>query len=350
LLSTFSIWDARVDDAILANTEIAFDQLTQFVLADIRGPVIVRAQQKSIALTPDAFRATATALRENTSVSDTECSNPSEALTQLLCQAGRGDLRAYRNDIERLYSAERPVVTTASTKDSQITVTAASKEHDKYLKTLSRCALKDEDKAFPCISLAMEKRRAVLVARLVSTRPLEPGARALYVSAKAPLAQLVASDARLAALSPLLVDGTVPVLMAYFDDDQSLKARGVVPHTDGAQCIASFARAPQPVKKSKRKKQKQKPVPAANAGFLTWASGAEFTIGAAAKPKKLKPKKSKKRKAANGEGTAAPIAPVGCDSASLSSGSLVRLPISENEFDKLWVNAVQRSPIFTPAS
>jgi uncharacterized protein YjbI with pentapeptide repeats len=349
LLSTFSIWDARVDDAILANTEIAFDQLTQFVLADIRGPVIVRAQQKSIALAPDAFRVTATALRDSAAVTNTECNNPPEPLAQLLCQAGRGNLRASRDDIERLYAAERPVATATAVPVSQITVTAASKEHDKYLKTLRRCALKDEEKAFPCIAVAMEKRRAVLVGRLVSTRPLEPGARALYVSTKAPLAQMVANDSRLAALSPLLVDGSVPVLMAYFDDDQALQARGVVPHSDGAQCVASFASLPKTAKKTKGKKQKKKQAQAPAPTFLTWMTGAEFTVGTAVKPKKVKPKKSKKRNASAELASADPVAPTGCNSAALSSGPLVRLPISENEFDRLWVNAVQREPMLVPA-
>jgi uncharacterized protein YjbI with pentapeptide repeats len=349
LLSTFSIWDARVDDAILADTEIAFDQLTQFVLADIRGPVIVRAQQKSITLAPDAFRVTANALRESSTVADTECSNPPEPLAQLLCQAGRGDLRAYRDDIERLYNAGRPQPTDAGTSPSQITVTAATKEHDKYLKTLRRCALKEESKAFPCIGLAMEKRRAVLVGRLVSTRPLEPGARALYVSTKAPMAQMVASDMRLAALSPLLVDGSVPVLMAYYDDDQALQARGVVPHADGAQCVANFTAVPPPTaKKPKRKKQKQNAAPAP--AFFAWVSGAEFMVGTVTKPKKVKQKKSRKKKASAQVAVAAPVTPTGCNSAALSSGPLVRLPISENEFDRLWVNIVQRDPALAPAS
>lgn len=349
LLSTFSIWDARVDDAILADTEIGFDQLTHFFLADIRGPVVVRAQQKSITLTPDAFRMTANALRETSVVTDTECNNPPEPLTQLLCQAGRSELRAYRDDIERLHAAEQPPPTAEIVSTSQIIVTAATKEHDKYLKALRRCALKEEAKAFPCITTTMEKRRAVLVGRLVSTRPLEPGARALYVSTKAPIAQVVAKDARLAALSPLLVDGSVPVLMAYFDDDKALQARGVVPHGDGAQCFTSFASMPKAVKKAKGKKQKAKKKQSAvqSHGFFAWVSGAEFTVGATATPKKAKKKKANKRKSATQELVDMPNLNAGCNDIALSSGPLVRLPISENEFDKLWVNALQREPILT---
>jgi uncharacterized protein YjbI with pentapeptide repeats len=345
LLSTFSIWDARVDDAILADTEIAFDQLTQFVPADIRGPVIVRTQQKSVTLAPDAFRLAAYALRESSAATDTECNNPPEPLAQLLCQAGRGDLRAYRDDIERLYAAERVLPPAEGSSPYQITVTAAGKEHDKYQKTLRRCALKEEVKAFPCIGVAMEKRRAVLVNRLVNTRPLEPGARALYISTRDPMAKLLANDARLSALSPLLVDGSVPVLLAYFDDDQSIQARGIVPQADGARCIANFASPPpQPTKKTKRKKQGG----ASSPGFLAWMSGAEFTVGRVAKPKKLKKKRSKNGKITIE--TAPAIAPAGCGSATLSSGPLVRLPISENDFDRIWVNIAQRKAISAPAS
>ncbi len=343
-LSTFTIWDARVDDAILANTEIAYDQLTQFALADIRGPVIVRAQQKGITLAPDAFRNTVNALRESSTIADTECNNPPEPLVELLCQAGRGDLRAYRDDIERLYAAERPRPSTERRSASLITVTAASKEHDKYLKTLRRCALKEESKAFQCIGVTMKKRRDVLVSRLVSSRPLEPGARALYVSTKNPMAKLVAKDARLAALSPLLVDGSVPVLLAYFDDDQSLQARGILPRSDGARCVTNFASLPQSGKRQKGKRQKPGKMP--SHGFLAWVSGAEFTVGSITKAKKVR----KKRKAAGEQVSTSAIAPAGCDSATLSSGPLVRLPISENEFDRLWVSVAQRETTSAAAS
>lgn len=323
-IASFSIWDAQLDDVRLDNTEIGLDQITVFSLANISGPVIIKAEKRSITLDAEAFRAAAGAIEVNRAA-DTECNNPDSALSQVFCQAGQGTLRAYRDDVNRLYESTL-APSAASTTGGAINVTAPSRVHDRYLKALKRCTLKEEDGAVSCLKLTMSKRRAVLVAQLIKAKPLEQEARALYVSVQTPLVHAVSRNPRLAGLAPLIVDSSSRVLLAYRDDDEKLVARGYAPSAEGQSCSASFA---PPGKRA----------PKGSASFAAWYSGAEFTIGASGKPKKKrKPKKVKGQMVAE----AAPAAPAGCTGI-IQSGPLVRVPISEDDFDKLWVARAAKS-------
>jgi hypothetical protein len=108
-------------------------------------------------------------------------------------------------------------------------------------------------------------------------------------------------------------------LKAHRDENARLVAHGYAPGADGTRCEASFV-------PTGKRSQKGQPT------FNAWSSGAEFTIGTATKQKK-------KRKAKRGKGDAAmsaasPVA-AGCG-AQIYSGPLVRIPISEDDFDRLW--------------
>jgi uncharacterized protein YjbI with pentapeptide repeats len=315
-ISSFSIWDAQLDDVRLDQTEISLDQITQFSGANVAGPVLIRADNKRVALAPDAFRVAAGVLGFS-KASDTECTAPDTPLTEIFCQAGRADLRAYRDDVNRMYES---TVTPTRADGATINVTAPGKAHDRYLKALRRCALKEEEAAVACIQTAIGKRRALLVAQLTATRPLEADGRALYVSVQTPLVQIVSRDVRLAGLTPLLVDSSPHMLLAYRDDDERLVARGIALSSDGQRCAASFGPS--------GKKASKKAVIGPN--FAAWSTGAEFTLGSVGKVKKKKPKKIKGQLAAPAVDVAS-----GCKTM-IRSGPLVRVPISEDDFDRLW--------------
>jgi hypothetical protein len=68
---------------------------------------------------------------------------------------------------------------------------------------------------------------------------------------------------------------------------------------------------------------------------VAWSAGAEFSTGAPGKVKKKR--KTKKNQVA----VAAPVA-TGCG-AIIESGPLVRLPISDPEFDKFWASKLAQS-------
>jgi uncharacterized protein YjbI with pentapeptide repeats len=333
-LSSFSVWDANLVDVILNNTEIALDQIPQYANAHITGPLLVRSASKRASLSPEAFRIALVALSADSASSDTECNNPDTPLLQIFCQTGQSSLRTNRDDVNRLY--ESMSIRSAKADGTIITVTAPGKDQDKYLTSLRKCALKGEDVAITCITEKMAKRRAVLVAALSERSPLEQDARALFVSAETPLVKAVSRDPRLASLTPLLIGAAPKFLLAYRDDDNLLNARGVSQSADGAQCTYGFA----PVGDSKSRKTK----PAAKA-FMAWSSGAEFFVLSNQKSKKKKTRKVKKSK--NGKVlTVAEIAPnptqTGC-SPLVQSGPLVRLPILEDDFDRLW--AAQKTKV-----
>ncbi len=339
-LATFPMWDAQYDDARLNFTEVGMDQMNMFGAAELAGPIIVRADQRKITLEPDAFRAAAAAV-QGTRVADVECKTPDGPMSEIFCQAGQSALRAYRDDVERLYqSTLKPVTNTAG--GAPIVVKGSDKVHGRYVKAMRRCALKGEGLAISCLATTMAKRREVLVAQLMKTRPLEKDAYALFVSVETPMVQAVASDPRLSAFSPLLYDSAPQVLLAYHDEDEGLLARGYMPSADGTICSASFN---QKIAKSgsgrkvKRVSKTKQPVQ----NFAAWYSGAEFSIGQPlGKPKKIKKIKKPKR------GSVAPLAPQpvlakGCSSY-IKSQPLIRVPISEDEFDKLWVARKDGAP------
>jgi uncharacterized protein YjbI with pentapeptide repeats len=336
-IHSFSIWDASLDDVQLNNTEISLDQITQFSGANVTGPVLIRADNKRVALAPDAFRLAAGVISV-AKTNDTECNNPDTALSQIFCRAGYADLRAFRDDVNRLYEASLPktIVANQAGTGSSIIVSGGGKIQNRYLQTMKRCSLKEDEQALvTCLQLTMTKRRDMLVAELMTKQPLEGEARALYVSAQTPLIQTVMRDARLAGLTPLLVDSSPNLLLAYRDENMQLVARGYAASSEGDRCPATFSQAPLGKKKRSRRGT-------IGPSFAAWSSGAEFTLGQPAQPvkKKRKPRKKKGQAVA----AAAPVvaAPIGC-AAVIKSGPLVRVPISEDDFDKLWVTRSGKS-------
>ncbi len=326
-ISSFSIWDTMLDDVRLDNTEIAVDQITQFANALVVGPVLVKLERRRVTLQPEAFKVAAQTLGTNRVASD-ECATSDVPLVQFLCQAGQAPLRADRNDIERLYQIS---VGQRRDENGQIIVQAPNSIHLRYQKAMRKCLLKEEDLARSCLAGVMAKRRTMLVAQLMKAQPLEAEARAIYVSTQTPLADAVARDTKLAGLTPLLIDLSPHVLLAYRDDNEVLQARGIGQNGAGARCQASFIAAA-PVKKSRKKA-------VAGAQFVAWASGAEFTMGTPPSLiKKKKPRKSKKKRAQ--EVVVAP--PTGCLEF-IQSGPLLRVPVSEDDFDRLWLSQQARS-------
>lgn len=329
-LGTFSLWDANLVDVILNNTEIAFDQIPQYADADVQGPLRVKSGSRQVGLSPDAFTLAATLLRAPAKP-DTECSDPATPLTQIFCQTGQSALRAQRDDIDRMYQS---IANSTRPDGSAITVTAPSKAHDRYLASLRKCALKVEDKAIPCIADIMTKRRAVLVATLIKARPLEADVRALFVNVETPMLQNISREPRLASLTPLLIDSASTYLLAYRDDDNLLNARGISQPIGGTRCMYSFATA------NDAKPRKQKP---SGPSFAAWSSGAEFAVEPFRTVKRKKVKKARKgKKAVRQTITVITTQPEtvgeGCAS-TLKSGPLIRIPISENDFDRLWVES-----------
>jgi hypothetical protein len=325
-LSSFPMWDGLFDDARLYYTEVGIDQMGMFTASEIAGPLVVKADNRQITLMPDGFRSAAAALASSR-IADTECKAPEGPVAQLFCQTGRGALRAYRDDVQRLFESSRKPVSASVLTDNSIAVTAPDKVQGRYIKTLRKCALKEEDEAIPCLQMTMAKRRTVLIEQLVKTRPLENDARALFVSVQTPMVQAIASDPRLSAFAPLMYDNASQVLLAYQDDEEGLQARGYLPLSDGQICTTSFSQNLVGGKRKKVKKNSKAPTMLA-----TWASGAEFAIGQSSG-------KNKKKKIRNKKGKLVSVkagAPTGCN-AFKQSEPLIRVPISEDEFDKLWV-------------
>ncbi len=328
-LSSFPMWDGLFDDVRLYYTEIGIDQMNMFSAAEIAGPVMVRAENRQIQLAPDAFRAAAVAIA-STRAADAECKAPEGAISQIFCQAGQGALRAYRDDVQRLFESTRRPMDASLLADNSISVTAPDKVHDRYVKALRRCALKDEDIAIPCLQMTMAKRRTVLIDQLVKTRPLEADARALYVSVQTPMVQAVASDPRLSAFAPLMFDSATQVLLAYQDDEEGLQARGYMPSTEGEVCSTTFSQRTKSAGKRKSKTKSKKTA----ITLATWNSGAEFAMGSI-------PGKVKKKKIRNKKGKLVSVrvpVPTGCGIYK-QSDPMIRVPISEDEFDKLWVTS-----------
>jgi uncharacterized protein YjbI with pentapeptide repeats len=318
-IATFPMWDVQLDDVQINNTEIAFDQIPSFRLAQIKGPVLVRAANRLIPLDADSFRTAAGAIEAASKQTDTECLNPDTALSQLFCQAGRSDLKAYRDDVTRLY--ENSIAALTTTKGNGINVTGPSKAQARYLKTLNRCVLKDDEEvAVACLMQNMSKRRAVLVGTLTKSLPLEAEARALYVDVQTPYVQTILRNPQLAKLTPLIVDSSSHMLLAYRDDNERLVARGYARGVNGQRCAASFE--PPAGKRASRA------IPA----FSAWSSGAEFTMNSMGKQKKKRKTKKGSRGAAQ---TPVAVDVTGCGQ-QIYSGPLVRVPVSEDDFDRLW--------------
>jgi hypothetical protein len=326
-LGSFALWDANLVDVVLNNTEIALDQIPQYANANVQGPLLIQSAGKQSSLSPTAFRQAVAALGAP-AAPDTECNSPSTPLAQIFCQTGQSALRAYRDDIDRLYQS----LSTKQLPDgSTITVTAPGKEQERYLSTLRKCALKAEDKAIVCISTAMAKRRAALVGTLTKSSPLEPDARALFVNAESPLLQSLSRNEQLSSLTPLMIGSSPTFLLVYQDDDKMLNARGVSQSPDGARCVYGFA----PVSLAKSRKANSK-----TSAFLAWSSGAEFAVKPAGKIKKKKVKKKRGKKQASTVAVAQPepvSAAPGC-ATSMESGPLVRVPLTEDVFDLLWAD------------
>lgn len=283
-LSSFAFWDTIFNGAKLNRTEISFDQVTQFDGAAIGGPLIIRAGRKTSAITPADFLALRTKVK---SASADSCASPATPLLRMVCASSPGDLTRLHRDVDALYRGS--VADAAKPTPAQ----------QSYQAALDGCIAKGEATARNCLAKEMNERREILIAETLREKPLERGGRALYVSNDTPFIG-VGSDTP--ALAPLFAASAQSYMLVRKDKGRALNIRAATSDTAGNRC---------PVFDNTKAK---------SAGGLTmriWATGADF-----------------KTEEANRQNQSASQC-----SARVESGPLVRIPVSDADFDALWATA-----------
>lgn len=278
-LSSFAFWDTAFEGATINRTEIGLDQLTLFHPDNIKGPLLIRHGAKSIALSQSDYPA----LRAKLAVEDGDpCRSGETAVLKLICGAASTDLLRLHRDIAALQARATTIVKPADQKA--------------YLTKLDACATREPATANDCARDEMARWRDSLMTGVQQFLPLERNSRALFVSNDT---AYVATD--IAALAPLLAGAASSYVLARSDaKGKLLDVRAVANDAAGNRCVHADS--------IKRGQQIE--------GFALriWSGGADFskTAGAAT-------------------GTAC--------TATLQSGPLMRIPVSDADFDALWAGA-----------
>lgn len=283
-LSSFAFWDADFSGAKLNKTEISLDQITQFDGAEISGPLVIRAARKSSTILPVDFMALRTRMK---TVAPDNCASPSAALFRLICASPSGDLIRLHRDIESLYSGS--VAEGAKIAPAQ----------QAYQATLEACAVKSEAAARECVAKEMNERRDALIAETLRAKPLERGGKALYVSNDTPHLTV---GAETPALATLFAASASSYMLVRKDKGRSLNIRATTSDAAGNRCSVF---------------DNTKSKSSGGLALRIWATGADFKVE--------DPDRQAQRSSQ-------------C-SAKVESGPLIRIPVSDADFDLLWAAA-----------
>lgn len=278
-LSSFAFWDTVFAGATLNRTEIGLDQLTLFNPDNIKGPLLIRHGAKSITLSQSDY----TALRAKLAVGEGDlCRAAETALLKLVCGSASTDLLRLHRDIDALHARATTIVKPADQKA--------------YQAKLEACATREPAAANDCARDEMARWRDSLITSVQQFLPLERNSRALFVSNDT---AYVATD--MAALAPLLAGAASSYVLARSDaKGKLLDVRAVANNASGSRCIHADS--------IKRGQQIE--------GFAlrVWSGGADFS-----------------KTAGTETGTHCP--------ATIQSGPLMRIPVSDVDFDALWASA-----------
>jgi uncharacterized protein YjbI with pentapeptide repeats len=280
-LSSFAFWDTAFNGAKLNRTEISLDQVTQFDGATISGPMIIRIGRKASAIAPADF---ITLLNKVTAAAPDSCASPPTPLLRVVCASSSGDLVRLQRDVDALYRG--------SVADS----TKPSPAQQSYQAALDSCVTKGETAARECIAKEMNERRDILIAEMLREKPLERGGRALYVSNDTPFVN-VGSDAP--SLAPLFAASAPSYMLVRKEKGRPLNIRAATSDSAGNRC---------PVFDNTKAKS------AGGLAMRIWATGADFKVEGADRQSNQ------------------------C-SANAKSGPLIRIPVSDADFDTLWATA-----------
>jgi uncharacterized protein YjbI with pentapeptide repeats len=280
-LFSFAFWDTVFGGAKLNRTEISLDQVTQFDGATISGPLIIRAGRNATAIAPTDFITLRTKVK---TLAADSCAAPATPLLRVICTSSQGGLPRLHRDIDTLYRGSG--ADSAKPSPAQLS----------YQGALESCIAKGEATARDCVAKEMNERRDMLIAEMLREKPLERGGRALYVSNDTPFVN-VGSDTP--ALAPLFVASAPSYMLVRKDKGRALNIRAATSDTTGNRC---------PVFDNTKTKS------AGGLAMRIWATGADFKMESADRQSNQ------------------------C-SASAQSGPLIRIPVSDSDFDILWAAA-----------
>jgi uncharacterized protein YjbI with pentapeptide repeats len=280
-LSSFAFWDTTFIDAKLNKTEISFDQISQFEGAKINGPLLVRAGRRTATISPFDFITLRTKMK--TPIVD-NCASPATPLLRVLCAPSPDELVRLHRDIEMLY------------RGSGASSTKFAAEQRIYLATLAACISNNEATARDCLTKEINERHDILIAEMLREKPLERGGKALYVSNDTPYVD-VGGDTP--ALAPLFAASAQSYMLVRRDKGRSLNIRASTSDASGDRCTVFDSI------KSKS---------TSGLALRIWATGADFKVG------------DDERK--NQRSNQCP--------AKAQSGPLVRVPVSDTDFELLW--------------
>jgi uncharacterized protein YjbI with pentapeptide repeats len=283
-LASFTLWEPLVDGVILNETEIGLDHVP--LLASAAGPVIVREGNYSARFSASDYAGLHKAL-VSANPDNAKCTAiPLSPLRKIICEEPSGRLlRAERENI-RLYSTVAPTA-------------APSPAQQSYENDLDDCATKEEDVAAACLAEVFEDRRDSLVAQQLASQPMERNGRALFVSDEVPYLRQIMTDPALSRVGPILAGSARAYLLVSTDSSGAVSAVATTTDAYGRQCSA---------RREGRGVRTMTP--------RIWMTGADFGT--------IRPRNR----------SAASVSSQTCQPG-LSSGPLVRIPVSNDDFDRL---------------
>jgi uncharacterized protein YjbI with pentapeptide repeats len=283
-LSSFSFWDTAFNGAKLNGTEISLDQITRFDGAVISGSLIIRNGRRAAAISPADF---ITLRTKAVGAAADSCASPATPLLRIICASPQGSLARLHRDVDNLYRV-------SGAEGSKL-----SSGQKTYQAALDSCVAKAEDIARDCLAKEINERRDTLIAERMREQPFERVGKALYVSNDT---QFVSIGTETPSLAPLLAASASSYMLVRKDKGRILNIRAATSDTAGNRCSVF---------------DNTKAKSAEGTVMRIWATGADFKSGEGARQDKRTD----------------PCA------VNAQSGPLVRIPVSDADFDILWAAA-----------
>lgn len=314
-LSSFSFWDLNLQGAKLDRTEIHIDALRLLNGAQLAGPVVVRGNTQAVTIQPADMGAILAALptpNAAPALPDCEIETP-KSIDDMVCANRRGPIAMAVRDIANFESM-----------DASIAVNGARIYNDQ----LNACFTVGVSSPAMCAENAARDRREKLAAAAGLRSWLKAGEKAVFAKIDTDTATAYTSKSALGRLTPALAGSAPAYVLVQLDSRGVASIRGSALTENGSYCSINAGNV-----------RRQ-----SGNGWLSAASGTD-TAGkrAPATPiiriwKGSAEIHSALAGPASGmsaaDGRAAGVS--NCSGASEFGGTLLRIPVSDTDFDRMW--------------
>ena len=227
-LDSFGLYNMQLSGAKIYGTIISPSQISDLIVADLQGAMVLRGGASDIAVSPDEFTMLQLEYARRKLARDKpsfDCAKAQSAVEKVICAEGADDLRTLDRQISKLY---------AQAKSVRDDVKASQR---RWLKDRNRCEQQDDVR--DCVRQCYDRRKGQLLGALGESDWLPRGAAALFIDTPLLVSQSFADKALLAKITPALIGASRTEILVRRDANGLYAIDGMTVGANAHLCALS---------------------------------------------------------------------------------------------------------------